>query len=514
MNHFLETIETSYKFTGDSILVGSAVYNDNYDTELQIRMPLKTFNRHGLIAGATGTGKTKSLQIIAESLSEAGVPVMVMDIKGDLSGLGAAGTTNKHIVKRANYIKMDWQGRGFPLEFLSISDEPGAKMRATISEYGPVLLSKILELNENQSGVLSMVFKFCDDRNLPLLDLKDLKSVLNYVQQEGKEEFKKDYGFIHSSSAGSIMRSIVTLEQQNADDIFGEPSFDIFDLMKKTKDGEGLINVLRLTDMQSKPGLFSTFMLCLLSEIFQKMPEQGDPEKPELVLFIDEAHLIFRNASQNLIEQLEITVKLIRSKGVGVYFVTQSPNDIPASILGQLGTKVQHALRAFTAKDRKAIKTASENYPYSEFYKVDEMITQLGIGEAFISTLDEKGRPTELVHTLMRPPYSRMDVLTDYEIGKILDSSELIKMYNVEIDRESAYEILQEKIQKELIQEKEEALEKEYDKPKPRSASRSRKEASTFEKILKSPVTKSIAIEITRGILGVMGLRTTTRRRR
>lgn len=512
---FIEEVNLSYTFKGNSILVGSAVYNNDYETNVQIKLPLKTFNRHGLIAGATGTGKTKSLQLIAESLSDSGVPVLVMDIKGDLSGLGAPGTTNKHVEKRARLIDMEWEGKGYPLEFLSISEEPGVKLKATVSEYGPVLLSKILGLNDNQSGVLSMIFKFCDDRNLPLLDFKDLKSVINYVRNEGKEDFLKEYGFIHSNSAGAIMRSIITLEQQNADDIFGEPSFDVFDLMEKKTTGEGVISVLRLTDMQTKPALFSTFMLCLLAEIFEKMPEQGDSDKPELVMFIDEAHLIFKNASRSLLDQFEMTIKLIRSKGVGVFFVTQSPTDIPAAILGQLGTKVQHALRAFTAKDRKDIKTASENYPYSEYYQVNELITQLGIGEALISTLDEKGRPTELVHTLMRPPFSRMDVLTDYEIGQILKSSELIKEYNVDIDRESAYEILCERIEKKELKEEEERKTGRLKSAKVKvPTSRSRSNQSTFEKILKSPVTKSIAVEITRGILGVLGLRTTSTRSR
>lgn len=502
-NSFHDSVGNAYTFKGDSILIGSAVFADKYDTQIQIKLPLKTFNRHGLIAGATGTGKTKSLQLVAESLSMSGVPVLLMDIKGDLSGLGAPGVDNPVIEKRKKIIGMEWQGKGFPLEFLSISDQPGAKMRATISEYGPILLSKILELNENQSGVLSMIFKFCDDRSLPLLDFKDLKSVIGYIQNEGKEEFLKEYGFVHSNSAGTIMRSIITLEQQNADNIFGEPSFDIFDLMRKTPSGEGMINVLRLTDMQSKPALFSTFMLCLLAEIFQNMPEKGDAEKPELVFFIDEAHLIFKNASQSLIDQLEMTVKLIRSKGVGIFFVTQSPNDIPAAILGQLGTKIQHALRAFTAKDRKDIKSASENFPFTEFYKVDELITQLGIGEALVSTLDEKGRPTELVHCMMRPPFSRMDVLTDYEIGQILKKSNIINKYNIEIDRESAHEILLQKIAT-LNQKSEKELQEIVKKS---AAPKTRSDASAFEKIMKSPVTNMIAREVTRGLLGVLGLK-------
>ncbi len=512
IDKFKEKISAAYQFKGDSLLIGSAVYGQDYDTACQVQFPLKTMNRHGLIAGATGTGKTKSLQVMTESLSKAGVPVLVMDIKGDLSGLGAVGTSNKVIDYRAEMIGMDWEGRGFPVEFLSISEEPGVKLRATISEYGPMLLSKVLGINDNQSGVLTMIFKFCDDRNLPLLDLKDLKSVIKFVQNEGKEEFLKEYGYIHSNSAGAIMRSIVRLEQQNADDIFGEPSFDVFDLMRKNRSGEGIINVIRLTDMQNKPGLFSTFILCLIAELFQKMPEQGDSDRPELVVFIDEAHLLFKNASQYLIDQLEMTVKLIRSKGVGVFFVTQSPNDIPAGVLAQLGTKVQHALRAFTARDRKAIKTAAENYPITDFYDVDELITTLGIGEALISTLDEKGRPTELVHTLMRPPYSRMSVLMDNEIGAILNTSELIKEYNREVDRESAYEILLEKIER--IQQREVEKEEEMISTKERSRRSSRKTKSTFTQILESSVTRTIAREAMRGLLGVLGLKATRTYRR
>ncbi|WP_372950795.1 helicase HerA-like domain-containing protein [Mariniphaga sp.] len=512
----LQVLGSSYQFKGDSILMGSAICGDGFQSSTQIRLPLKTMNRHGLISGATGTGKTKTLQVVAENLSNAGVPVLVMDIKGDLSGLGAPGSMNPVIESRANTIGMNWEGKAFPLEFLSISEEPGAKLRATVSEYGPVLLAKILDLNDNQSGILSMIFKYCDDRGLPLLDFKDLKSVLNYIQGEGKEEFKTEYGFAHTSSVGLIMRNIIKLEQQSANELFGEPSFDVFDLMQQTPAGEGIISVIRLTDMQSKPNLFSTFMLCLLAEIFQKMPELGDPKKPELVIFIDEAHLIFKNASKELLDQLEMTIKLIRSKGVGIFFVTQSPNDIPASILGQLGTKIQHALRAFTAKDRKAIKLAAENYPYSAFYQVDELITQIGIGEAFISTLDEKGRPTELVHTLIRPPYSRMDVLTAAEIERIHGKSEMIKKYNVDYDRESAYEILLERIEEKARRETYRSEPQETTSGRTstrRTSTRSSRTTSTFEKILKSQVTTTIAREVARGLLGVLGLKSTTRRR-
>jgi DNA helicase HerA-like ATPase len=505
---FIEKIESSYTFKGESILIGSAVLGDDFETGCQVRLPLKTFNRHGLIAGATGTGKTKSLQVIMESLSDAGVPVLAMDIKGDLSGLGAEGEMNPIIEKRSKQIGFEWKAKSYPVEFMSISDEPGVRLRATVSEYGPMLLSKILGLNESQEGVLSMVFKYCDDRNLPLLDLEDLKCVLNYAQNDGREEFKEKYGFLSGSSAGTILRNIISLEQQGGEGIFGEPSFDVFDLMKSNSEGQGIINILRLTDMQSKPDLFSSFMLSLLAEIFEKMPELGDPDKPELVIFIDEAHLIFRNASKVLLDQFEMTIKLIRSKGVGIFFITQSPTDIPASILGQLGTKVQHALRAFTAKDRKDIKMAAENYPISDFYQVDELITQLGIGEAFVTGLDEKGRPTELVYTLMRPPFSRMDVLTDQEINSFIKNSDLVREYNVEVDRESAFEILQNR-----MSEREEEVEQEMARVREERTPRGRQETSTFEKIMKSPVTHMVAKEVTRGLLGVLGLKTTTRSR-
>lgn len=514
---FLTTLEKSYSFTGESIFIGSSVLGGEYSPNTAVKLPLKTLNRHGLIAGATGTGKTKSLQVFAEELSNAGVPVLVMDIKGDLSGLGAAGTSNSVIEKRSAIMNLSWKAQAFPIEFLSISDEPGARLKATVSEYGPILLSKILELNDNQSSILSMIFKFCDDRNLPLLDFKDLKMVISHIQGEGKDEFAKEYGLVQSSSAGVILRNIITLEQQKADSIFGEPSFEVFDLMRKSADGKGCINVLRLTDMQTKPALFSTFMLCLLAEIFEKMPELGDPQKPELVMFIDEAHLIFKNASKSLLDQFEMTIKLIRSKGVGIFFVTQSPADIPASILSQLGTKVQHALRAFTAKDRKDIVSASENYPYSEFYKVSELIMNLGTGEALVTTLDEKGRPTELVHTMMRPPFSRMDVLTDAEMNQVLRLSQLIDKYNVDVDRESAYEILQGKLAKHAAENAEtEGYGKLQQAPgaSRASSSREREVSSTFEQILKSPVTRSIATELTRGLLGVLGLRATSTRKR
>lgn len=508
---FIPAIKSSYTFKGESILIGSAILGDDQETGCQITVPLKTLNRHGLIAGATGTGKTKTLQVLAESLSKSGVPVLLMDVKGDLSGIAAPGTMNPVVEKRSAIIGMDWQPTGFPVELMTISNEPGIRLKATVSEFGPVLLGKILDLNENQTGILSMIFKYCDDRNLPLLDIPDLKTVLKYIQEDGKEEFQRDYGFFQGASAGTIMRMVTALETQGADRFFGEPSFDITDLMRTDSEGNGIVNVFRVTDIQSNTAMFSTFMLCLLAEIFQKLPEKGDVAKPELVIFMDEAHLIFNNATKTLLDHFETTIKLIRSKGVGIILVTQSPDDIPAEVLGQLGLKIQHALRAFTAKDRKAIKMASENYPLSDFYVADELITKMGTGEAMVTALNEKGMPTELVHTMMRPPFSRMDILTDREMDDLVRRSDLVDKYNREIDRESAFEILSERMAEQDEQEEREKREKEWQQQNRYSTRTSRtstrRQASTFEQIMKSPVTRTVAREVARGLLGVLGLK-------
>jgi len=500
-------IDEGYKFKGDSILLGTSMLDGEALFANQVRMPLKTFNRHGLIAGATGTGKTKTLQNIAERLSEKGVSVLLMDVKGDLSGLSQPGNPHPKIDERHNKIGSPWIARPYPCELLTISGQEGVRMRATISEFGPVLLSKILDLNDTQTGVVSLVFKYCDDNALPLLDIKDFRKVLQYISNEGKELIEKEYGLVSSSSVGAIMRKLLEVEQQGADVFFGEKSFDVKDLVQKNEEGLGNINILRLDDIQSKPRLFSTFMLCLLAEIYEKFPEQGDKKEPELVLFIDEAHLIFKEATKALLDQIETIVKLIRSKGVGIFFCTQNPTDIPDAVLSQLGMKVQHALRAFTAKDRKAIKLTSENYPISTFYKTDELLTKLGIGEALISVLNEKGIPTPLVHTLLTAPSSRMDIISPDEKATVLKNSELMEKYAEIIDRESAYELLDEKLKKAQKEEEKEENEEEEAKGSRRSSRRRRPEKSTFEKIASHPTTKIFVRELTRGILGVLGLR-------
>lgn len=505
---FIEEINASYSFKGNSIVLGAAVLDGTPIDNCQIKAPLRTFNRHGLIAGATGTGKTKSLQIVTEKLALNGVPTLVMDIKGDLSGVSQPGTLNPKIEERIKIIGEEWKPRKLPAELLSISNEAGVKLRATISEFGPVLLSKMLELNDTQSGVVSLIFKYADDRKLPLLDIKDFRKTLQFLSNEGKEEIEKEYGLISTSSVGAILRNLIALEEQGADSFFGEPSFDVDDLMRLDENGYGYINILRLTDIQGKPRLFSTFMLSLLVEIYESLPEKGDVEQPELVIFIDEAHLIFNEASKALLDQIETIIKLVRSKGVGIFFITQSPDDIPESVLAQLGMKIQHALRAFTAKDRKAIKTAAENYPISEYYSTEDVITQLGIGEALVTVLNEKGIPTSLVHCLMSPPCTRMDIITDDEKDDLVSSSRIADKYNRNVDRESAYEMLTQKLN-ELDEEKQRTIE---DKNEEKTTTSGRKEKSFIREVAESSVTRTVVREVARGLLGMLGIGGTRRR--
>lgn len=489
---FFAHIEKGYATKGDYLTMGAGMVDGETINKAFVKIPLKTLNRHGLIAGATGTGKTKTLQVIAENLSDKGIPVLLMDLKGDLSGIAQPSPGHPKIDERHEAIGLPFNAKGFPVEILSLSEQNGVRLRATVSEFGPILLSRILDLTVTQEGIVAVVFKYCDDNKLPLLDLKDFKKVLQYATGEGKKEFQKEYGRMSTSSTGTILRKIIELEQQGADLFFGEKSFDVDDLTRIDENGRGYINIIRLTDIQDKPKLFSTFMLSLLAEIYSTFPEQGDNDRPELILFIDEAHLIFKEASKALLDQIESIVKLIRSKGIGLYFVTQNPTDVPDAVLSQLGLKVQHALRAFTAKDRKAIKLTAENYPDSEFYDTKAILTSLGIGEALISALDEKGRPTPLAATMLRAPMSRMDVLTDTELKAVLKQSKLVKKYNEEIDRESAYEILNKKIEK---------AEKEAEKEKPTARKTSTKRKSTRM----NPVVKVLtSATFIRGVLGVM----------
>ncbi len=510
---FIEQFTSSYTFKGTSINIGAPILDSEVLTNHFVKIPLKTLNRHGLISGATGTGKTITLQIIAEGLSANSIPILMMDIKGDLSGITAQGTTNNKIQERIAKIGMDYTPQSFPVEFLSLSEQNGVRLRATVSEFGPVLFSKMLGLNDTQQGIVSVMFKYADDKKLPLLDLKDFKKLLQYLSNEGKREAEDIYGAISTTSTGTILRKIIELEQQGADLFFGEKSFDTDDLLRIDETGKGMISIVRLTDIQNKPKLFSTFMLCLLAEIYNTFPEEGDLDAPKLIVFIDEAHLIFKEASNDLLEQLETIIKLIRSKGVGIIFCTQNPVDIPQSVLSQLGLKVQHALRAFTALDRKIIKQISENYPLTDFYKVDDLLTSLGIGEAAITALNEKGNPTMLCATLLKPPASRMGILKDEELNLINSKSPLVAKYSTVVDRESAYEMLRSK-----IDEVNNTVTANTETTIPKNQ---KQEKDTFEKILKSPVARSIGVAIagtlTRSLLGSMGLRTrgsSTRKKR
>lgn len=503
-NDFVQAITDGNTFKGDSITVGSAILDGETITNAYVKVPLKTMNRHGLIAGATGTGKTKSLQVLAENLSDKGIPVLLMDIKGDLSGLAQPSPGHPKIDERHEKIGLPFESKKFPVEVLTLSEQDGVRLRATVSEFGPVLLSRILDLSETQSGVVAVIFQYCDNNKLPLLDLKDFKKILQYATQEGKKEFTEAYGRISTASTGAILRKVVELEQQGADLFFGETSFDVDDLLRVDNDGRGYINIIRLTDIQDRPKLFSTFMLSLLAEIYSTFPEQGDSDRPELIMFIDEAHLIFNEASKALLNQIESIVKLIRSKGVGLYFVTQNPTDVPEAVLGQLGLKVQHALRAFTAKDRKAIKLTAQNYPDSEYYDTTEVLTSLGIGEALVSALDEKGRPTPLAATMMRAPMSRMDILTDSELSNLLSESKLVKKYNEEIDRESAYEILNEKIEQAEAEEAKEKARKEKEALK-KAESKKRTSSTRRKSTRMNPVVKVLtSATFIRSVFGIL----------
>jgi len=503
---FLKHITDGYACKGDYLILGGAMFDGEAIPDAHIRVPLRTMNRHGLIAGATGTGKTKTLQVISEQLSEKGVPVLVMDIKGDLSGIAKPGEEKPFITERHAKINLPYSVKGFPVELMSLSQQEGVRMRATVSEFGPVLFSRILDLNDTQAGILSIIFKYCDDHQMALLDLKDIKKVIQYVSEEGKEDIESEYGMISTSSTGIILRKIIELEQQGADLFFGELSFDIRDLLRVDKNGNGYINIMRLTDIQDKPKLFSTFMLCLLAEVFSQMPEKGDADKPELVIFIDEAHLIFNQASKALLEQIETIVKLIRSKGIGVFFVTQNPMDVPNSVLAQLGLKVQHALRAFTAIDRKAIKLTAENFPLSDYYKTDVVLTSLGTGEALVTALNEKGIPTPLAVTMVRAPMSRMDILSPDEIASINYSSELVRKYSQTIDRESAYELLNQKIQTIEQEKAQEAARKEWEMETRRTSTTApRTTYSRSRRPAISPVVKVLtSATFIRGVMGIL----------
>ncbi|WP_432709796.1 helicase HerA-like domain-containing protein [Pedobacter sp.] len=505
--NFIEKVKASYQPGGSFIYLGAGILNGQVQAEAEVNLPLRMMNRHGLVAGATGTGKTRTLQLLAEQLSDAGVPVFMLDVKGDLSGLNQAGTANAKIEERMAGLGRTFEPMGFPIELYSLSGKLGAQMRATVLEFGPVLLAKILDLNETQTGVLSVIFKYADDHKLPVIDLNDLKKLVSYLSEgAGAEEIKADYGKISTATSGTLLRKIVTVEQQGLGSMFGERSFDIEDLFERT-DGKGVISLLNIADVQNQPVLYSTFLLSLLAELFTELPEAGDLDKPKLVFFFDEAHLLFKNSSKAFMEQIDMIIRLIRSKGVGIFFCTQSPTDVPSNILSQLGNRVQHALRVFTPNDAEALKKTVNTYPRSDFYEIDKVLTSLGTGQAIVTVLNEKGIPTEVVATMLASPRSVMGPLSSADYQNVINHSAMTAKYAETIDPESAYELLTKRINDELIEAQDAAKDMKV------TPVQKKGEKSMVEQVMGATITRQIGKEIVRGLFGMLiGKKTRSRK--
>jgi hypothetical protein len=471
--------------------------------EQPINLLAKMANRHGLIAGATGTGKTITMQGLAEGFSELGVPVFLADIKGDVSGVSMPGKTHPKVTERVELMQLDdFAFQGFPVTFWDVFGQQGHPVRATISDMGPLLLSRLLNLNDTQEGVLSLVFRVADDNGWLILDLKDLRAMLKFVS-DNAAEFRTLYGNISAASVGAIQRRLISLEDQGGNQLFAEPMLNLADLMQTDAEGKGVINLLAANSLIQSPQLYSTFLLWLLSELFEQLPEVGDPDKPKLVLFFDEAHLIFKNAPDALLDKVEQVVRLIRSKGVGVFFVTQNPSDIPESVLGQLGNRIQHALRAYTAKDQKAVRAAAQTFRANPYLDTEQVITDLGVGEALVSLLDEKGRPKMVERTLIKPPKSQIGPITATQRTQMMANSLVAGVYEKVIDRESAYEILAARAQK--LAEQQQAEQIELEQQKSSSKTRGRPRQSAMEAFFKSAMRSlgsTIGRKIARGLLG------------
>ncbi|TWH32346.1 hypothetical protein L600_001800000030 [Isoptericola variabilis J7] len=524
LSGYAEQVRAAYAHAGPTLALGALLEGEPGGeptpvATAQVGFPLSMLNRHGLVAGATGTGKTKTLQGMAEGLSAQGVPVFVADIKGDLSGLAVAGAANEKIAARAASIGQDWQPTAYPVEFYSLGGlGTGVPIRTTVTDFGPLLLSKVLGLNATQESSLGLIFHWADEQGLALLDLKDLQATIAYLTSDAGKAALKGIGGISSATAGVILREIVALQSQGGDVFFGEPAFETADLLRTTPDGRGVISALELPAVQDRPALFSTFLMWLLADLFQELPEVGDPEKPRLVFFFDEAHLLFADASEDFLQQVVQTVRLIRSKGVGVFFVTQSPKDVPADVLAQLGNRVQHALRAFTPDDAKALRAAARTFPHSP-YDLERLLQSLGTGEAVVTLLSEKGAPTPVAWTRVRAPQASMDPAPSSVLEATVAASPGQAAYGAAVDRESAFELLRARSEREAAaREAEEAAEArreaearaERDRARttPRAPSRTSRGRSgdPLEKVL-STVGTTLAREITRSIFG-------TRRRR
>jgi DNA helicase HerA-like ATPase len=525
---FSNMLAAGYGFTDPSVVLGAALQGQGIHQEPKVKIPLAMLNRHGLISGATGTGKTKTLQLLTEQLSAQGVPVFAADVKGDLSGLAMPGEPSDRVTGRAKEIGWDWKPGAAPVEFVSLTGGPGVQLRATVSSFGPLLLGKALSLNDTQTSVLTMVFKYADDSQLPLLDLTDLRAVLQFLTSDEGKPALAQYGGMSTSTVGVLLRKIVELESQGADRFFGEPEFDVKDMLHLTSDGRGVVTCLELSDVQDKPLLWSTFVMWLLAELYHNLPEMGDLPKPKLAFFFDEAHLLFDDAPKPFLDQVQQVVRLIRSKGVGVYFVTQTPKDVPEHVLAQLGNRVQHALRAHTPDDDTALKATVRTFPKTEFYDLEETLTSLGIGEAVVTGLDSRGSPTPVVATRLIPPSSRMAPLTPDELQADIRQSDYLAEYGKAVDRESAREILSARMAKTAAPSAAPAGAGPVSVPAGTSApqpSKAGRVGKTIAQVaggalvgaLTSSIGRTVGREVVRGLFGLLGAkppRSTTRRSR
>ncbi|HET7689185.1 MAG TPA: helicase HerA-like domain-containing protein [Nocardioidaceae bacterium] len=509
----VDAVRPGYSFEGPALELGGLMTDAETLSDVHIRIPLGMLNRHGLVAGATGTGKTKTLQLLAEQLSANGVPVFAADIKGDLSGLSTPGVTSEKITARAASVGQSWEAKGFPVEYFALGGQgTGIPLRATMTSFGPTLLSKVLGLNDTQESSLGLIFHYADERGLPLLDLADLRAVVHHLNSdEGKPELK-ELGGLSSATAGVILRELIAFESQGADAFFGEPEFETKDLLRTTPDGRGLISLVELPNLQDRPAVFSTFLMWLLADLFHDLPEVGDPDKPTLVFFFDEAHLLFADASKEFLAAITQTVRLIRSKGVGVFFVTQSPTDVPDDVLAQLGSRVQHQLRAATPNDAKALNATVNTYPTSSYPDLAKVILSLGIGESIVTVMNERGAPTPVAWTRLRAPESLMGPADAAAMDATVQGSPLFAKYAEPVDRESAREILAKKVEagaEAAEKEEAEATAKGEKIPYPKRSRTSapKKEDSLLTDVVNSragrEVLRTAAREIVRGVFGI-----------
>jgi uncharacterized protein len=519
-----QTLQAGYGFDDDAVILGrpltpglDAPINDHF-----VQVPLRSLTKHGLVAGATGTGKTKTLQVFAEQLSRAGVPVFLADLKGDLTGLAVDAAGNDAIDARMQGMDLPWHPESFPVELLSISGRSGTPLRVALSRFGPLLLAKVLDCTEVQESVLQVVFKYADESRLALLDLVDLVELLRYLTSAEGREVQAEYGGMSTQTLNVLLRKTMELESQGGDVFFGEPEFDVADLMR-TEDGKGVVTIMNLVDVQTKPRVFSTFMMWLLAEIYESSPEVGDVDIPRLVFFFDEAHLLFDGASRTLLNAVELTVRMIRSKGVGVFFVTQQPRDVPDDVLAQLGNRVQHALRAFTPQDQKALRATAATFPISEHYDVRESLTGLGTGEALVTVLGPRGRPTPTVPTRLVAPVSQMDPVDDATVRRLIDASPLLSTYAERADRESAAEILARRAEERAAEAAEharaaeeaaeiarrdkelEARRRQTRRPSTRSTRRRETATERLVRNAAASVGREVGRSLVRGVLGNLG---------